>query len=296
MSKKFTGTGVAVITPFHKDGSIDFASFSLVIEHLITNNIGYIVTMGTTGEAVVLNKDERNAILNFVVEVVDKRVPVVVGAGGNNTLEVLNTITSYAYEDVNAILSVTPFYNKPHQKGLLQHYKMIASHAPVPVILYNVPDRTGVNMEAETTLELGHTYKNIIGIKEASKRFVQCNRIIKDRPEGFLVISGDDITTIPMIALGGDGAISVTANAFPREFSDMVSYALKGNFKSARHIQHRLTDFMCSIFIDGNPAGIKAAMDILKLSQNYLRLPSVPVTRSTYNIIKNAIESILVAV
>jgi len=292
MKKKLKGTGVAIVTPFHKDRSIDFVSFEKLIEYLISNGIDYIVVMGTTGESVVLNKDEKNAIINFVVEIVAERVPVVIGLGGNNTHELLNEINSISFDGINAILSVVPYYNKPAQRGLYNHYKMLAEIAPIPLLLYNVPDRTGVNMTAETTLQLAHECQNIIGIKEASRNIVQCTQILKNRPEGFLLISGDDFFTLPLIALGADGVISVTANAFPKEFSELVKHARKGDFKTARNIQYYLSDFICQIFMEGNPSGIKAALDIMQLSQNYLRLPSVPVSRTLYNSIKNSISTI----
>lgn len=292
MTNNLKGTGVAVITPFHKDGSIDFEAFKNILEHLISNGVDYIVAMGTTGESVVLNENEKNAVINFVVEIVDKRVPVVIGVGGNNTNNVLSFLASHDFEDVSAILCVTPYYNKPHQKGLIAHYKMIADNSPVPLMLYNVPDRTGVNMLAETTLQLAHARSNIIGIKEASKDFDQCAQIVKDKPDNFLLISGDDSHTLPLISIGAQGAISVTANAFPKEFSQMVKKALEGNFLEASIDHYSLYDFMTAIFIDGNPAGIKAAMSLLNLSQNYLRLPSVPATRSTYNTIKVAIDKV----
>lgn len=292
MNKKLKGTGVAVITPFHKDGSIDFSSFKKVINHLILNEVDYIVALGTTGESVSLNIDEKNAVINFVVEVVEERVPVVVGLGGNNTAEVLKSFQQISLDGVDAILSVCPYYNKPQQGGIYLHYKLIANNSPLPVILYNVPDRTGVNIKAETTLALAHDFKNIIGIKEASKNFEQCVSILKNKPESFLLISGDDSSTLPLMAFGACGVISVTANAFPKEFSEMVNFCKKGDFKSARKIHFFLQDFTTSIFMEGNPGGIKAAMEIKGLCQNYLRLPNVPVSRATYNVIKNALSSV----
>jgi len=296
MNKKFKGAGVAVVTPFHKDGSIDFKSLGKIINHLINNGINYIVTLGTTGESVILNTNEKNAVINFVVEVVEKRVPVVVGIGGNNTSQLLHSFDEISLDEADAILSVCPYYNKPQQQGIYQHYKQIASNSPLPVILYNVPDRTGVNIKAETTLQLAHDFKNIIAIKEACKNIEQWIAILKDKPDNFNLISGDDLSTIPMISLGGIGVISVTANAFPKEFSDMVTHALKGDFKNARKIQNRLYDFTTSIFLEGNPGGIKAALDFLGLCQNYLRLPNIPVSRTSYNIIKNAIQNLTIPI
>lgn len=290
MNNCFKGTGVAVVTPFHKDGSIDFDAFKNVIHHTISNHVDYIVVLGTTGESVVLSKDEKNAIIHFAAEIIDKRVPLVAGVGGNCTNEVVNNFADFCFDIVHALLSVTPYYNKPHQKGLFAHYKTIAERSPLPVILYNVPDRTGVNMTAETTLKLAHNFDNIIGIKEASKDMEQCAMIVRNKPENFLVISGDDLLTLPLIAMGGDGAISVTANAYPKEFSQMVRHALEHDFLKARALFHKLTLFMTAIFMDGNPAGIKAALNQLDIIQNYLRLPSVPVSRKTYSAIKKAME------
>jgi len=293
MNKLFKGTGVAVITPFHKDGSIDFRAFEKVINHLIEKGIDYIVTLGTTGESVVLNSDEKNAVVNFILEIIEGRVPLIVGVGGNNTNEVIKCLQQLPLNEVQGILSVCPYYNKPQQSGIYQHYKAIANNCPAPVILYNVPDRTGVNIKAETTLQLAHEFKNIVAIKEAWRDTEQWISILKDKPDNFSLISGDDLSTIPMIALGGSGVISVTANAFPKEFSEMVNYAKKGDFKSARKIQYKLSHFTSSIFLEGNPGGIKAAMEIMGLCQNYMRLPNVPVSRTTYNTIKNALNMAL---
>ena len=293
MNKKLKGTGVAVITPFHKDGSIDFRSFEKIINHLINNGINYIVTLGTTGESTALNTNEKNAVINFVTEIVEGKVPIVVGIGGNNTSEVLNSFQQISLEGVDAILSVCPYYIKPQQGGIYQHYRAIANNSPLPVILYNVPDRTGVNMKAETTLSLAHDFKNIIGIKEASKNFEQCVAILKNKPENFLVISGDDSSTLPLMAFGASGVISVTANAFPKEFTEMVDLCRKGDFRNARKIHFQLSELTASLFLEGSPGGIKAAMEILGLCQNYVRLPNVPVSRSTYNVIKNAISNVV---
>ncbi|MFH1321755.1 MAG: 4-hydroxy-tetrahydrodipicolinate synthase [Bacteroidota bacterium] len=292
MHKKLRGTGVAIVTPFHKDGSIDFGCLEKLVEHLINNNIDYIVVMGTTGESVTLNKDEKMAVIGFIVETVNGRIPVVMGLGGNNTQEVINCIKSFDFDGVDAILSVSPYYNKPSQRGLYQHYKIIANASPVPVILYNVPGRTSVNITAETTLKLANDLDNIIGIKEASGDLVQCMTIINNKPDGFLVISGDDALTLPIIAIGGDGVISVVANAFPKELSEMVYHALRGNLKIARDIHYKLIDIIENLFIDGNPAGIKAALDILNFCSDNLRLPLVSVSRSTYNKLSTLIEEV----
>jgi len=293
MNEIFKGTGVAIVTPFHKHGTIDFGSLGNLIEHLIANKVDYIVVMGTTGESVTLSKDEKNALLHFAVDTIARRVPLVVGIGGNNTQAIIDSIKATPFEHVDAILSVCPYYNKPQQKGLYLHYKNIASASPVPVILYNVPGRTSVNMTAETTLKLAHDFKNIIAIKEASGNLSQCMEIIKNRPPDFLVISGDDILTLPLLALGGDGVISVVANAFPAEFSEMVNLGLKGDFEKARFIHYQLTDIIESLFADGNPAGIKAALEILGLVPNNLRLPVVKVNREVYNRLQTQITQLL---
>ncbi len=292
MHKKLKGTGVAIITPFHNEGSIDFKSFEQIINFQISNNVDYLVFLGTTGEAVTINKDERDAIISFAVETVNKRVPVVIGTGGNNTQQVVTIMKDTDFTGVDAVLSVSPFYNKPQQDGIYNHYKSVAGVSPVPVILYNVPGRTGSNIEAETTLKIAHEISNVIAIKEASKNLDQISRIIKERPKEFLVISGDDLFTIPMLAIGGDGVISVTANAFPAEFSAMVKYGLNGDFGKAREIHLGLLDMIQAAFADGSPSGIKAALAIKKLCKNTVRLPLIKVNRTTYNRISNIIETL----
>ncbi len=280
MNYNFKGTGVAIVTPFHKHGTIDFNSLKKLIEHLISNGVNYLVVMGTTGESVVLSKDEKYALINFVVEEVDNRIPIVVGIGGNNTQLIKDTILSIDFEGIDAILSVSPYYNKPQQKGIFLHYKEISGVSPVPVILYNVPGRTNSNISAETTLKLARNFKNIIGIKEASGNLNQIMQIIKNKPKDFLVISGDDVLTLPIMAIGGDGAISVTANAFPKEYSEMVSLCLRKNKKQALELHYKLFDFINEIFAHGSPSGIKAALEILGLCDNNLRLPLVKVDKS----------------
>ena len=287
----FIGTGVAIVTPFRKDDSVDFNSLAILIEHLISNEVDYLVVLGTTGETPTLSKDERKAVTNFVKEAVAGRVPLVVGIGGNNTQEVVNRLKKTKFEGINAVLSVAPYYNKPSQKGLYNHYKTIASFSPVPVIIYNVPGRTGSNIAAETTLKLAHELNNnFLGIKEASGNMVQIMDIIRGKPDNFLVISGDDALTLPMISLGGSGAISVVANAFPKEFSDMVRFALANKFTEARKIHFDLLEIIEQIFVDGNPSGIKAALNIMGLVQNHVRLPLSTVSRTTYNRLSELIK------
>ncbi|MCX6325835.1 MAG: 4-hydroxy-tetrahydrodipicolinate synthase [Bacteroidia bacterium] len=290
--KRFKGTGVAIVTPFKNDFSIDFAAFGRVINHVINGGVNYIVAMGTTGESVTLTKDEKKALVSFVVEAIDNRVPLVVGIGGNNTQDIINCIRHANLIGVDGILSVAPYYNKPSQRGIFQHFKTIATCSPIPVILYNVPGRTSCNISSDTCLELAHECENIIAVKEASGDITQIMRIIKGKPENFNVISGDDMMTIPVIAAGGSGVISVLANAFPTQCSELVSHSLKSNFKSAREIQFRFLEIIDLLFIEGNPSGVKAMLNIMNLCQNNLRLPLVPVSRTIYSSIQKAIEEV----
>jgi len=290
--KKFKGTGVAIVTPFKNDSSIDFAALGRIVNHSIDGGVNYIVVMGTTGESATLTKDEKKAVLSYVAEVTDNRVPLVTGIGGNSTQEVVNCIRHANLTGVDGILSVAPYYNKPNQRGLFQHFKVIATCSPVPVLLYNVPGRTCSNISSETCLELANECENIIGIKEASGDIAQIMRIIKDKPDNFMVISGDDMMTLPIISCGGSGVISVLANAFPAATSELVSNALKSNFKAAREIQLRYLEMIELLFADGNPAGVKAMLGIMNLCQNYLRLPLVPVNRTIYTRIQKAIDEV----
>lgn len=287
--KRFRGTGVAIITPFKNDSSIDFAALERVINHVIKGGVNYIVAMGTTGEASTLTLDEKHAVVSYVKEVVDNRVPLVVGIGGNNTQEVINTIREIDLQEVDAILSVAPYYNKPGQRGLFQHFKAIANCSPVPVIIYNVPGRTSCNITSDTCLELAHECDNIIAVKEASGDMAQIMRIIKGKPENFLVISGDDMLTIPIIAAGGSGVISVLANAFPEQCSELVSNALKNNLKAAREIHFRFMESIELLFADGNPSGVKAFASAMNLCQNIVRLPLVPVDKNIQSRIQKVV-------
>jgi len=275
--KQFHGTGVAIITPFRKDKSIDFTALGKVIDNIVDGKADYIVLMGTTGETATLTKDEKNALFSYVSEKLDARIPLVIGIGGNDTNKVVKQIQDFNFTNISGLLSVAPYYNKPSQEGIYQHYKLIANASQVPVIAYNVPGRTGVNITAETTLRLAGI-KNIIAIKEASGNMQQIMQIIKNKPADFLLISGDDALTIPIIALGGCGVISVTANAFPAKFSEMTNLALKSNFEEANKINCQLLDIMNAFFEEGSPSGVKAAMTELGLIQNYVRLPLVPVS------------------
>lgn len=283
---------MAIITPFKNDSSIDFSSLEKVINHVINGGVNYIVLMGTTGESSTLTKDEKKALISFTLDTINKRVPLVVGIGGNNTQEIITQLKTTALKSVDGILSVAPYYNKPTQKGLYEHFKAIATCSPVPVIMYNIPGRTGCNISAETCLQLAHEFDTIVGVKEASGNMEQIMKIIKGKPENFQVVSGDDLLTLPIIAAGGTGVISVIANAYPAEWSEMVNQCLKSNFKAAREIMFRFTEIIELLFADGNPAGIKAAMNILNLCQNTLRLPLVPVSQQVHARLKKAMEAI----
>jgi 4-hydroxy-tetrahydrodipicolinate synthase len=290
--KRFKGTGVAIVTPFKNDSSIDFSALGRVINHVIGGGVNYVVAMGTTGESVTLTKDEKKAIISYVVEIIDGRVPLMVGIGGNNTQEVINGVRHSNLTGVDGILSVAPYYNKPNQRGLFQHFKAIATSSPLPLVIYNVPGRTSCNITSDTCLELAHACENIIGVKEASGDISQVMRIIKGKPDNFSVISGDDMMTIPIVAVGGAGVISVLANAFPAQTSEIVNHSLKGNFKSARELQFRFLEMIELLFIDGNPSGVKAMMSLMNICQNNLRLPLVPVSRTVYTRIQKAIEEV----
>ncbi len=290
MTSKFRGTGTAIVTPFHKDGGIDFRAFERLIEFQIMNGINYLVFMGTTGESVTLSKEEKNAIVHFAVETVGKRVPVVVGIGGNNTQEIANCFRHIDFDGVDAVLSVSPYYNRPQQRGIYKHFKAVAAASPVPIIIYNVPTRTGSNINSETTLSLAHDISNIIAIKEATRDMVQCARIIKNKPEGFLVISGDDVTTLPFMALGGDGVISVISNALPKQFSEMVNLCLANDYIGARIIYNQLLEITSGIYEDGSPSGIKAVLELKGLCNSKVRLPLVRINKTLHNKLANQLS------
>lgn len=290
--EKFKGTGVAIVTPFKKSGAIDFDAFEKIINHIITGGVDFIVALGTTGEASTISKPEKKALIEFTVEKINKRVPLVVGIGGNSTSDVVLAIHGTPFKGVDAILSVCPYYNKPQQEGIFQHFKIIAESSPVPVILYTVPGRTSSNISAVTTLRLAKECPNIIGIKEASGNFDQISRILKHRPKDFLVLSGDDGITLPLLSMGVDGVISVVANAAPHMFAEMVRKGMQGDFKKARDIHFQLFDFINALFADGSPAGIKAALDVMKLCGNHLRLPLVPVNKDAYKLIKDIVHQL----
>ena len=284
--------GVALITPFNEDGTIDFPALARLIEYQIQNGIDYLVALGTTAETPTLTEDEKARVRAFIIEKVNGRVPIVLGLCGNNTNAIVENLKTQNFDGIDAILSVVPYYNKPSQEGIYQHYKAIASATKLPVILYNVPGRTGVNMTAETTLRLARDFDNIVAIKEASGNITQMDDIIKNKPSDFMVISGDDGITFPLITLGAVGVISVIGNAFPREFSRMVRLALNGDYASALTIHHRFTELFSLLFVDGNPAGVKCLLHAMGYIQNQLRLPLVPTRITTYEKIRDVLQKL----
>jgi len=276
------GTGVALVTPFNSDRSVDFKGLKKLIDHTIDGGIEYLVSLGTTGETATLKKEEKKKIWDFTLETVGGRVPLVAGIGGNNTQEVVDDLKQFDHKGFDAVLSVSPYYNKPSQEGIYQHYKAVSEASPLPIIMYNVPGRTGSNMLAETTLRLAHDFKNIVAIKEASGNFDQFNQIAKDKPEGFLFISGDDPITLPMISMGAVGVISVVGNALPQIFSTMVRMCLDGKFIEAQPLHFSLLDITGLFFAEGNPGGVKAALKLLGVCEDHMRLPLVNISQPTY--------------
>ncbi len=292
MNQSLSGTGVAIVTPFHFSGETDFGSLRKLLNNIIENGVDFIVGLGTTSEAVTLTSEEKKEVMKYVIETVDSRIPVVMGIGGNNTRSVIEEIDNTDFTGISAILSVAPYYNKPNQRGIYEHFKTISEHSPVPIILYNVPGRTSSNISAETTLKLAKDFKNIAAIKEASGDFDQIMKIIQSKPDGFNVLSGDDALTLPMISLGAEGVISVIANGYPEQFSKMVNLARIGDIEDARNIHYELISIINLIFEDGNPAGIKAVLEILGIMGNNLRLPMVPVNHDLYMKLAYAVEQI----
>lgn len=289
---KLKGMGVALVTPFNEDESVNYDALTGLIEYQIKNGTDYLVVCGTTAETPTLTDQEKEAIRKFVIQINQQRLPIVYGIGGNNTKQVVDTIQQTDLQGVDAILSVTPYYNKPSQEGLYRHYAAIAEASPLPIILYNVPGRTGVNMTAETTLRLANDFPNIMATKEASGNFSQIDDIIKNKPADFMVISGDDGITFPLITLGAVGVISVIGNAFPKEFSRMVRLALQGDYEKARIIHHRFTELIELLFVEGNPAGVKSMLAVMGMIENVLRLPLVPNTIKTYEKIRQVLNKL----
>lgn len=279
----FYGTGVALITPFRKQETIDFSKLEDLINFIIQSGVDYIVALGTTSEGATMTETERTALKDFIVETTAGRVPIMLGMGGNNTLQLTDSIARTNFDGISGILSVAPFYNKPNQKGIAMHFKHISEASPVPVIIYNVPGRTGVNITADTTLQIANECSNVIGIKEASGNLSQVMEIIRNKPDNFKVISGDDALTYPMIALGASGVISVMANALPKEMSDMVRYALKGDLKKALPLHYKMLPLMNAMFEEGNPTGVKALLEVEGRINNHLRMPLVKASKTLQN-------------
>ncbi|MBQ9547499.1 MAG: 4-hydroxy-tetrahydrodipicolinate synthase [Bacteroidales bacterium] len=279
----FSGTGVALVTPFRKQETVDFSSLENLINKIIEGGVDYVVALGTTSEAATMTERERSAVKEFIVETVAGRVPIMLGVGGNNTQSVVDALNHTSFDGISGILSVAPYYNKPNQRGLLQHFHQIAEASPVPVIIYNVPGRTGVNIAADTTLQIANDCANVVAIKEASGNIAQVMEIIRNKPEHFKVLSGDDALTLPMIALGAQGVISVAANALPKAMSSMVRFAMKGDMKKALPLHYKMLPLMNAMFEEGNPTGVKALLEIEGVITNHLRLPLVKASKTLYN-------------
>lgn len=293
LQERFRGTGVALVTPF-KNGRIDFDGLERVIEHVIEGGVEFLVSLGTTGESATTSDDEHRQILDFTIRVNNKRLPLVAGIfGGNNTAAMVDKIRKFDFDGIDALLSSNPAYNKPGQDGIYQHYMAIAEVSPRPIIIYNVPSRTASNMTAETTLRLANASDKFLGIKEASDDIYQVMKILKGKPKDFLVLSGDDFITLPLIACGGDGVISVIANTTPRLFTDMVRASLKGDLASANQLNNKLLELYKLLFIEGNPSGVKAAMELQGLCSREVRLPLVPMSENGVHLMMAELEKVL---
>lgn len=282
--------GVALITPFQTDGSVDYDALGRLIDYQLSSGIDYMVVLGTTAETPTLTENEKSAIVKLTIDKIAGRIPIVMGLGGNNTAALVEKLQNDDFHGIDTILSVVPYYNKPSQEGIYQHYAAISKASKLPIILYNVPGRTGTNMTAETTLRLANDFDNIIAIKEASGNMTQLEDIIKNKPKDFLVISGDDGIAFPLITQGASGVISVIGNAFPKEFSRMVRLALMGDYDNARDIHHQFTELFDLLFVDGNPAGVKSMLNAMGFIENKLRLPLVPTRITTYEKIRQVLE------
>jgi len=289
---KFKGLGIALVTPFTATGAVDYQALRRLLDYQLSNGIDFLCVLGTTAETPTLTAEEKQNIITLVQEKVQRRIPLLLGVGGNNTAAVVEQAKTIDPRGIDGILSVCPYYNKPSQEGLYQHFKAIAAASPVPVVLYNVPGRVGVNMTAETTLRLARECENIVAIKEASGNFTQIDDIIKNKPADFDVISGDDGITFPLITLGAVGVISVIGNALPAEMSRMVRLALRGEYDSARNIHHKFTELFKLLFVDGNPAGVKAMLSEMGMIGNYLRLPLVPTRLTTMQQISEIVREL----
>jgi 4-hydroxy-tetrahydrodipicolinate synthase len=292
LRQKFTGTGIAIVTPFHEDGTIDWQSFEKLIEHWIEGQVEYLVVLGTTGESATVHGKEKQEVFSFVKSKVAGRRPLVAGIGGNDTQEVIHGFKDFDLAGYDAILSVSPYYNKPNQEGIFQHYKALNAATPLPIIMYNVPSRTGQSVTADTQLRIAHELKNIFATKEASGNFELINQIIKYKPSDFMVISGDDPITLQMIADGAEGLISVVANAYPLEYSNMVRFCLSGNYEQARILHYNYTDIIASMFAEGSPSGVKAYLSEMGLCKNTFRLPVWKVSDKHHSKIKELVKSV----
>ncbi|MBQ4460261.1 MAG: 4-hydroxy-tetrahydrodipicolinate synthase [Bacteroidaceae bacterium] len=288
----FRGMGVALITPFKADFSVDYESLDRLLDYLISEGADFLCILATTGETPCLSAEEKSKVKNLIIEKVAGRIPILMGCGGNNTMAVVEELKNGDFKGIDGVLSVCPYYNKPSQEGLYQHFKTIAAATNLPVVLYNVPGRTGINLAAETTLRLARDCENIVAIKEASGNFTQIDDIIKNKPADFDVLSGDDGITFPLITLGATGVISVIGNALPKEFSRMVRLALNGDYDSARTIHHRFTELFSLLFVDGNPAGVKAMLNSMGMIENVLRLPLVPTRITTMAAISKIVREL----
>ena len=289
--KRIFGTGVALITPFNEDKTIDYPSLEKLINKVIEGGIDFLVVLGTTGEATSINESEKNELINFIVKLNNKRLPLVLGLGGNNTNKLIKEINNTDLSDFDAILSVTPYYNKPSQKGLYHHYAEISKSSPIPIILYNVPSRTGVNMSPEITIQLANDFKNIISIKEASGDINQIKYILKNKPKNFDVLSGDDGLTLEIIQNGGAGVISVIGQSNPVEFSSLVKFALNGKLSDAKLLHDKLYGLYHYLYSEGNPSGVKAFLSLQGVCKNYLRLPLVPISSKLFNDFKTYLSN-----
>ncbi len=292
LKEKFTGTGIAIVTPFHADATIDWESFKKLIEFWIAGKVEYLVVLGTTGESATVHGDDKQQVFSFVSREAGGRLPLVAGIGGYDTTEVLDGFKKFDLAGYDAILSVSPYYNKPNQEGLFQYYKTLSDHAPLPIIMYNVPSRTGQNITAETQLRIARECKNVFATKEASGNFDQVMQIIKNKPADFMVISGDDGITLPLMALGADGVTSVVANVYPKGFSDMVRFCLQGKFEEARQLHYRYTDIINSLFAEGSPSGVKAYLSEMGLCQHTFRSPVWPVSAGHHARIKDLMKTV----
>jgi 4-hydroxy-tetrahydrodipicolinate synthase len=292
MNNKFQGTGVALVTPFTKDGAIDYPALAKLVEHVIENKVDFLVALGTTAETPTLSTEEKQAVLRFIIQQNNKRLPLVCGAGGNNTAAVIHQLQTWDWNGVDGLLSVVPYYNKPTQEGIYQHFKAIASATPLPIILYNVPGRTVTNMLPATTLRLAQEFKHIVAVKEASGNMAQCMELVQGAPADFAVLSGDDDLVLPQMAIGMHGVISVAANCFTKDFSQMVHLARQGQFEAAKGLHYRLLKGINLLFAEGNPAGVKCVLQDMGIMQDTLRLPLVNVSAATQTQIQDYLKSI----